>query len=204
MQFPTRLFHLHFNTPDVSGAETRLTDQGVPLYRRFGRVDGEFRVLEADDPVPENFRLRLQNAQRGYVNITLAPGRKPHFDHLGLCTTEFDAICDRADDAGWSVRDRDGRRTFIMTPWRFRVELHPDGNDVEADLGSWDEAHFERVELMIPDTATNPSVKREFESVFSTVPGLDILQDDEVRVPRFRLAGSAFADETRIETCDLL
>ncbi|WP_227354295.1 hypothetical protein [Haladaptatus salinisoli] len=193
---PTRLFHLHFNTPDVSGAERRLAERGLPLYRRFGRVDGEFRALDADDPVPDDFRLRLQNAQRGYVNVTLAPGRRPRFDHLGLCTTAFDALCDRATERGWSVRDRDGRRTFVMTPWRFRVELHPDGSDVETDLGPWEVAHFERVELTLPDSDADD----EFRAVFGDVPGIRIRRGDDVGAPRFHLAGSAFRDGTQVET----
>ncbi|GAA0197826.1 hypothetical protein ACFFQF_14700 [Haladaptatus pallidirubidus] len=214
MHTPTRLFHLHFNTPDVSGAENRLAVRGLPLYRRFGRVDGEFRALEADDPVPDEFRLRLQDAERGYANVTLAPGRRPHFDHLGLCTSEFDAICDRAEDAGWSVRDRDGRRTFVMTPWEFRVELHPDGSEVEIDLGSWDDAHFGTVELVIPndnedENNEDETAAHEFAAVFGDVPGLEIRAGEDVWVPRFRLVGSAFSDEiqideVRIETKNLL
>ncbi len=197
MHSPTRLFYLHFNTPGVSGAERRLADHGLPLYQRFGHVDGESHALAADDPVPDAFRLRLQNAQRGYANVTIAPGQRPQFDHLGLCTSEFDAMCDRAESAGWSVRDRDGRRTFVMTPWQFRVELHPDGSDVERDLGTWDEAHFERIDLTIPAIEADATT---FDAVFGDVPGLEIRQRDEVDVPRFRLAGSAFSDTARVET----
>ncbi|MFH5798951.1 hypothetical protein [Haladaptatus sp. CMAA 1911] len=198
MHSPTRLFHLHFNTPDVSHAETELAANGLPPYRRFGRGDGEFHALDASDPVPDGFRLRLQNAQRGYVNVTIAPGRRPHFDHLGLCTSDFEAICNRADDAGWSVRDRDGRRTFVMTPWRFRVELHPDGSDVEADLGSWEELRFERVELDVPDS----DAEDEFRSVFGDVPELVFqhADDDDVHVPRFELSGSSFPAGKTVET----
>ncbi|WP_227373765.1 hypothetical protein [Haladaptatus halobius] len=194
MRPPTRLFHLHFNTPDVSGAERRLAGRRLPLYRRFGQIDGEFLALDASDSDPDDFRL--QNAQRGYVNVTIAPGRRPHFDHLGLCTTAFDALCDRAAERGWSVRSRDGRRTFVMTPWRFRVELHPHGSDVEADLGSWEVAHLERVELTVPD----PDADDEFRAVFGDVPGLRIRRGDDVEVPRFCLAGSAFPDGARVET----
>ncbi|MCO8246064.1 MULTISPECIES: hypothetical protein [unclassified Haladaptatus] len=200
MQSPTRLFHLHFNTPDVSRAETELDANGLPPYRRFGQVDGEFHALDATDPIPDDFRLRLQNAQRGYVNVTIAPGRKPHFDHLGLCTTAFDAICDRAAEADWSVRDRDGRRTFVMTPWGFRVELHPDGSDVETDLGSWDDGHFERVELTVPDA----NADEQFRRVFGGVPGLAFREGDEVRVPAFELGGAAFLGGKTVETASFL
>ncbi|WP_423744940.1 hypothetical protein V5735_02620 (plasmid) [Haladaptatus sp. SPP-AMP-3] len=204
MHSPTRLFHLHFNTPDVSHAETELDAHGLPPYQRFGQVGGEFHALDASDPVPDGFRLRLQNAQRGYVNVTIAPGRRAHFDHLGLCTSDFDAICDRADEAGWSVRDRDGRRTFVMTPWGFRVELHRDGSDVEADLGSWDDARFERVELAVSD----PDVEDEFRVVFGEIPGLVFRQDTDddegVHVPRFELDGSAFPTGKTVESTSFL
>lgn len=200
MQSPTRLFHLHFNTPDVNRAETELDAHGLPPYRRFGQVDGEFHALDAADPIPDDFRLRLQNAQRGYVNVTIAPGRKPHFDHLGLCTTAFDEICDRAVEADWSVRDRDGRRTFVMTPWGFRVELHPDGSDVETDLGAWDDTRFERVELTVPD----PDADEQFRRVFGDVPGLVFREGDEVRVPAFELGGAAFSGGKTVETASFL
>lgn len=200
MQSPTRLFHLHFNTPDVSHAENELEAVGLPPYRRFGRVDGEFHALDAADSIPDAFRLRLQNAQRGYVNVTIAPGRRPHFDHLGLCTSEFDAMCDRAEATGWSVRDRDGRRTFVMTPWEFRVELHPDGSDVEDDLGSWNEARFELVDLTVPEANGTDA----FQTVFGDVPGLRIRQGDDVHVPRFELAGDAFQGGRTVETAAFL
>ncbi|SIR17951.1 hypothetical protein SAMN05421858_1712 [Haladaptatus litoreus] len=203
MHTPTRLFHLHFNTQDVSGAERRLAEFGLPLNHRFGHVDGESHALDADDSIPEDFRLRLQDAERGYANVTLAPGRESHFDHLGLCTSEFDAICDRAENAGWSVRDRDGRRTFVMTPWGFRVELHPDGSDVENSLGSWDDAHFEAVELTISATDGDETASQTFGSVFGVVPGLEIRDGEDVWIPRFRLVGDAFSNGSQTETVEI-
>ncbi|MFC6964584.1 hypothetical protein ACFQJ8_23780 [Halocatena marina] len=35
------LFHLHFNTPNVSEAATRLCEARLTLQRRFGSVRGE-------------------------------------------------------------------------------------------------------------------------------------------------------------------
>ncbi|WP_049970298.1 hypothetical protein [Haladaptatus cibarius] len=203
MHTPTRLFHLHFNTPDVGRAERRLSEVGLPLNHRFGHIDGESHALDADEPIPEDFRLRLQDAERGYANVTVAPGQKPHFDHLGLCTCEFDAICDRAENTGWSVRDRDGRRTFVMTPWGFRVELHPDGSAVEESLGSWDDAHFEAVELTISESDGDETASEKFRLIFGGVPGLEIRDREDVWIPRFRLAGDAFSDGSQTETVEI-
>ena len=190
----TRPFHLHFNTPNVSAAERRLESTGLPLRRRFGRVDGEFAALEPDDAVPEAFGLRLQTHQRGYVNLTVAPGRRAHFDHLGLCTSEFDAVVGRveeAEDAGWSIRDPEGRRPFVMTPWGFRVELHRDGSDVESDLGAWSDAHLAEIRLAVPEP---DAVREGLEAVFGAVPGLAVERGERERawVPAFRVEGDAF------------
>ena len=187
---PTRTFHLHFNTPDVSAAERRLSGLGLPLYRRFGRVDGEFVALDASDEVPAGFELRLQNHQIGYVNVTVAPGRKPHFDHLGLCTEEFGHIVNRVEEAGWSIRDPDGRRPFVMTPWGFRVEVHRDGSDVESDLDDWTDAHLSEIRLAVPDPDT---VHEGLADVFGAVPGLTVESGARERawVPGFRIEGGA-------------
>ena len=147
----TRLFHLHYNAPDVARLEAELTAAGLSLHRRFGWVDDEFRSLEPDEPVPDGWRLHLQTMQAGYANVTLGQGTRFGFDHLGLYTGAFDAIVERARAAGWSVREPDGRRPFVMTPWGFRVELHPDGDDVEATLGSWTDGRIDAVHLAVPD-----------------------------------------------------
>ncbi|MFC4549605.1 MULTISPECIES: VOC family protein [Halorussus] len=217
MQKPeTRLFHLHYNVPDPSAAGRALADEGIPLRRRFGRVRDESVALAPGDPEPEGFRFRLRTHQRGYVNITLAPGRRPRFDHLGLCTRAFDEVLARAERAGWPVRDPDGRRPFVTTPWGFRVELHRDGSDVESSLGDWDDAHLDKVTAVVP----NPEAVRDgFADVFGRVPGLVVRGADHLgeigetrrrgtsaterdertgdarpsaAVPRFRVAGRAF------------
>lgn len=211
----TRLFHLHYNVPDVTRAERALANHGIPLRQRFGQVRGEAVALDPGESEPEGFRLRLQTHQRGYANVTLAPGRKLRFDHLGLCTAEFDATLDRAKERGWSVRDPGGRRPFVMTPWGFRVELHRDGSDVESSLGDWHEAHLSAVELHVP----NPDEVRDgLGEVFGDVPGLSVQSDGSVQpdgdvpgpraqsesdgdgrafVPRFELGGDAFDGRER-------
>lgn len=200
----TRLFHLHFNTPDVPAAESALVERGFPLQRRFGRLDGDSASFGPNEPVPDGFRLRLETLQRGYVNVTLAPGRAPRFDHLGLCTAAFDAVLERAREAGWSVRGgADARRTFVMTPWEFRVEVHPDGGDVESSLGAWSEAHLSDVRLAVPEP---DSVREELTAVFGTVPGLVVEQGERERawVSSFRVEGEAFPDGANLDAAATL
>ncbi|WP_158056647.1 hypothetical protein [Halorussus halophilus] len=195
MHHQTRLFHLHFNTPAVASARRALADHGVPLRQKFGHVSGESVVLAPDDEAPEDFRLRLQSHRRGYVDVTLAPGTRPHFDHLGVCTSEFDRVVARAEDVGWSVRDTDGRRPFVMTPWGFRVEVHRDGSDLESSLGDWDSGHLTEVELRVSDP---DEVLAGLERVFGDLPELVVAQaNDEADRPfvsRFTIAGDALSE----------
>lgn len=147
------LFHLHFNTPAVDAAADRLDRLGLPLRRRFGSVRGEGLSLAPGDPTSEDFRFKLQVHQAGAVNLTLAPGRRPRFDHLGFVVEDFEAALDRAEHRGWAVR-RDERRTFVMTPWGFRIELHPPDGEGSVELGPASEARLEEVKLQLDDPAS--------------------------------------------------
>ncbi|SFL22288.1 hypothetical protein SAMN04487950_2892 [Halogranum rubrum] len=201
----TRLFHLHYNTPDVDSLETALADTGIPLARRFGWDDGEFTSLAPDDPIPEAWKLRLETLQTGAVNLTLAPGRQFRFDHLGVVTSAFDAVVSRVrrtDD--WSIRDADGRRPFVMTPWGFRVELHPEDGDVPAELGSWDVARLTETRLVVPNDEVQ-SVRCGLQSVFGGVSGLVVEAGDVDRptVPSFTVVGDAFSASRTVDVSAL-
>lgn len=198
-----RLFHLHFNTPDVDAVETALSDAGFPLHRRFGRIDDDFVALTPDDPIPSGWRFHLETLQRGYVNVTLGRGTRFRFDHLGLYTRGFDAAIDRAEHTGWPVRDPEGRRPFVMTPWRFRIEIHPEGDDVERELGDWSTAHLEEVTLVVSDGG---GVRRGLETVIGSVPGLMIRSGDvdRARVTSFTVVGDAFPDAVTVDVPSLV
>lgn len=179
------LFHLHFNTPDVAGAADRLDRAGVPLERRFGSVRGEGASLGPDEAAPEGFRLKLQVHQRGAVNVTLAPGRRPRFDHLGLSVENAEDVIDRAESRGWSVRSND-RRTFVMTPWGFRVELHRSTADVVTELGEPEEARLEDVTLWLSDAT---AARDAFDGTFDPIPELHIRSGDGPWVDSFDVVG---------------
>ncbi|MFC7212516.1 VOC family protein [Saliphagus sp. GCM10025334] len=180
------LFHLHFNTPSVDEAAARLERAGLPLDQRFGSVCGEGVSLEPDDETPDGFRFKLQVHQRGGANVTLAPGRRPHFDHLGLIVDDFEGALDRAESRGWSVR-RNERRTFVMTPWGFRVEAHPSDGEGVVGLGDVSDCRLEETVLYLPEA---DAARAAFVDVFGEVPALRIEPGESAWVETFVLATS--------------
>ncbi|WP_224333351.1 hypothetical protein [Haloprofundus halobius] len=188
---PPSLFHLHFNTPNVDDAAERLGQLGVSLHRRFGSVGGESVSLTPEKPAPDRFRPKLQVHRHGAVDITLAPGRRPHFDHLGLFVRSTEDVCERAESRGWSVRPNE-RRTFVMTPWGFRVEIHDSSSDIVAALGSASEARLENVIVCLSDA---DAVSSAFGDVFGAVSDLRFESGEGPWVDSFGVVGrqSAFS-----------
>ena len=188
------LFHLHFNTPNISGAATRFGEAGLPLQRRFGSIRGEGTSLTPEEDTPDDFRLKLQVHQHGAVNITLAPGQRPHFDHLGLAVSDLEDTIDRVKDHGWSVRSNE-RRTFVMTPWQFRVELHPETGAVVRGLGDSGEAHLEDVSLQVP----NANAAREaFNEIFHPLSELSIDDGENPWVESFSVAAQQRSEQINV------
>lgn len=190
------LFHLHFNTPDIVGAADRLARAGVRLQRRFGSVRGDSIALAPDDRTPDNFRLKLQVHQYGAVNITLAPGQQPRFDHVGLHVADIEDICSRAESHGWSVRSNE-RRTFVMTPWGFRVEIHPATADVVAELGEPTVAHLENVALVLSGATT---ARESLEEVFGPLSELQIERGEGPWINSFTVAQEQSASTVAVQT----
>lgn len=186
----TRLFHLHYHVPDVEYAEQVLADNGLPLRARFGSVDGETVAVEPGEEPPEGFRLRLQDAQRGYASVTLTRGKHVQFDHLGIVTSAFDVIIERAKKADWTVQGVDGPRTFLIPPWGFRIEVHPEDGRIATTLGSWEESRFENVVLTVPSPS---EVEDGLQSVLGHISGVSIRKgESQPHVPKATLGGQAF------------
>lgn len=196
-----RLFHLHYHVPDIRYAERVLAEHGLPLHARYGSVDDEPISLAPDEDPPKGFDFKLQDAQRGYANITLTPGKDVRFDHLGLVSPEFETVVERASDVEWQIQGVDSPRTFLITPWGFRVEIHPDDGFIAETLGSWEECGFDTVTLAVK----NPDeVKKGLQDVVGTVSEVEIQQgEDRPHVPQVTLHGHAFRDEVTLEAASL-
>lgn len=193
-------FHVHYNVSNVDSLQAALADVGLPLHRRFGWNEEGFTSLTPDEPLPDPWRLHLETLQAGAVNVTLAPGRRFRFDHFGIVTADFDAVVDRAETAGWSVRDADGRRPFVMTPWGFRVEIHRAGDDVASTLGSRRTARIDELRLVVPAAGAG-DVRNGLRSVFGDLPGLLVEAGDVDRavVPSVVLAGDIFSERRVVD-----
>ena len=183
------LFHLHFNTPNVDTAAERLDSIGVPLRRQFGSVRGEGAALEPGESAPDGFRFKLQVHQRGAVNVTVAPGQRPRFDHFGLVVDDISTVFERSRAREWSVRENP-RRSFVMTPWGFRVEVNDRDGEVAGELGDERDAAIESFTLHVPEGA--PSAVTD---VFGDVPALDLREDSGVRAEAFTLVGDSVSGE---------
>lgn len=202
----SRLFHLHFHVPDVAVAAAAIDRIGLPPNARYGAVDGESVRLDPGDPDPDGFRFRLQDHQVGHVNITLTSGPRVRFDHLGVVTDAFDAVLDRARDAGWRVRPNE-RRTFLVTPWGFRVEVHPAGGRIDEGLGTAETAWIDRCELHVADPE---AVRSGLSHVLGGMAWGDVRSvedgstDGAASVPVVELAGTAVDGGVTLRTASLL
>lgn len=184
----TRLFHVHVHVPDVDYAAAVLADYGLPVNARYGSVDGEAVALGPDETPPADFRFRLQDSQRGHANVTLTAGPEVSFDHLGIVTSGFDDVVERARKAGWTVQGVDEPRTFLITPWEFRIEIHPETGRIAETLGSWEACRFGEVTL---SHSTPTAVHSGIEAVVGEIPGLHISDqaDDGPHLSRAVLVG---------------
>ncbi|KON90134.1 hypothetical protein AF332_27255 [Sporosarcina globispora] len=131
------LFHYHFWTPHVEETERFYVDHGFQVFQRIGKYQGDFQnfnpPLVWDDFREKNILFRIIEARKGTINITFGYGKKIIFDHIGFLISEKeqDLICENAAEMNWSV-DRGERRTFINTPYSFRIELQTNKDIVDS------------------------------------------------------------------------
>jgi len=134
------LFHFHYWTPFVEETERFYMKQGFRVTQRIGKQEGAFQnfnpPLGWDDFREKKVLFRIVEMKRGAVNITFGFGKRVMFDHIGLLVSgdEKQEICERARHLGWDVDDGE-RRTFLTTPYGFRIELqtHEDAVDSMDD-----------------------------------------------------------------------
>ncbi|WP_139207370.1 hypothetical protein [Halobacillus dabanensis] len=101
---------------------------GFETKLRVGKYNGEMQAF--DPPLEwEDFRdreiiFRIVEVVKGQTNITFGHGNRGIFDHIGVLVneTEYRQIIDKAKKEKLRINEGD-RRTFISTPWKFRIEL---------------------------------------------------------------------------------
>lgn len=92
------------------------------------KTQGEFQSfnppLKWEDFREKRVFFRIIEARKGSINITFGYGKKIIFDHIGFLVPgkEQEIICKNAEKMDWKV-ERGERRTFISTPYDFRIEL---------------------------------------------------------------------------------
>ncbi|MBC6973158.1 hypothetical protein H9I32_12455 [Bacillus sp. Xin] len=122
------LFHYHFWTPHLEEMENFYKKCGFRISTRIGKYNGEFQQFDPpltwDDFRDKQILFRIIEARKGKINITFGYGKKVSFDHIGFLVSkeECETICKQAEKLHWKV-DVGERRTFILTPYGFRIEL---------------------------------------------------------------------------------
>ena len=81
----------------------------------------------------QNIGLNPIVIEKGNVNITFGYGKKIMFDHIGFLVSEKEQnmICENAERMNWEV-NRGERRTFITTPYKFRIELQTNTDVIDS------------------------------------------------------------------------
>lgn len=131
------LFHYHFWTPYIEETERFYVENDFRIFQRIGKYQGDFQnfdpPLNWDDFRKKDILFRIIEARKGTINITFGYGKKIIFDHIGFLVSETaqEVICKNADKLNWSV-DKGERRTFITTPYNFRIELQTNKDIVDS------------------------------------------------------------------------
>lgn len=131
------LFHYHFWTPYVEETENFYLENGFRISQRIGKYNGDFQAfnppLTWDDFREKKILFRIIEARKGAVNITFGFGKKIRFDHIGFLVSEEEQgnICRNAAKMNWEV-DKGERRTFITTPYNFRIELQVNEDAIDS------------------------------------------------------------------------
>jgi hypothetical protein len=131
------LFHYHFWTPYVEETEKFYLENGFRVSQRIGKYNGDFQMfnppLTWDDFRNKKVLFRVIEVRKGAVNITFGYGKKITFDHIGFLVSEEEKskICENAEKINWNVAKGD-RRTFITTPYNFRIELQTNTDVIDS------------------------------------------------------------------------
>lgn len=133
------LFHYHWWTNDVEQMEQFYEQLGFEVFLRAAKVDGEMKKfnppLTWDDFRNEEIKFRTIEMRNGRTNITFGNGKKNIFDHIGFLVNldEYQSLIRNARSLKWTI-DEGEKRTFVMTPWKFRIELQTNSDYVMEDM----------------------------------------------------------------------
>ncbi len=131
------LFHYHLWTPYVEETEEFYVNNGFRITQRIGKYKGGFESfnppLNWDDFRHSEILFRVIEARKGSINITFGYGKKIIFDHIGFLVSESEQtiICENANKMSWKVA-RGERRTFISSPYNFRIELQTNKDIIDS------------------------------------------------------------------------
>lgn len=159
------LFHYHFWTPNLEETEKFYIENGFRISLRLGKYQGDYQTfnppLEWNDFREKDITFRIIEARKGAINITFGFGNRVMFDHIGFLANpkEPDVICNEARKISWKVRTNN-RRTFISTPYGFRIELQ---SNMDAIDGTTDIARIEELELFV----NNKEFEKDFSQLFN-------------------------------------
>ncbi|MGD7009982.1 VOC family protein [Metabacillus sp. 84] len=169
------IFHYHYWTPNLEKTERFYSQLGFTVRQRIGKKDGTFHSynppLTWDDFRKEQPLFRIIEMKKGQVNVTIGFGKNVIFDHIGFLVTkdQHDTVCKKARELGWKP-DEAERRTFIPTPYGFRLELQ-----THSDVLDTGEPAIEEIRLGVLKAGLekdlvylfgrNLSVKTELEEI---------------------------------------
>lgn len=158
------LFHYHFWTPYLEEMENFYKNCGFRISKRIGKHNGEFQQfnppLTWDDFRDKQILFRIIEARKGKVNITFGYGKSIKFDHIGFLTSkeECETICAQAEKLKWKVNIGE-RRSFISTPYGFRIEL-------QTNLDVIDDRQGKEEGQKIVMTTKKSGLKQDFSFLF--------------------------------------
>ncbi|WP_256212927.1 hypothetical protein [Bacillus sp. OV322] len=116
--------------------EAFYANNGFRISQRIGKYEGDFQTfnppLAWDDFREKKILFRIIEARKGSINVTFGYGKKILFDHIGFLVSENEQnlICKNAEKMAWDVKKGE-RRSFITTPYNFRVELQMNTDTID-------------------------------------------------------------------------
>lgn len=175
-----KLFHYHLWTPHLAEMEDFYTEIGFNVKLRLGKRDGKFASfnppLTWEDFQPNPPLFRIIEMVSGSVNVTFGFGKTTKFDHLGFLVSqeEYNLICQNAKGQSLTVEEGE-RRTFVYTPFGFKIELQLREDAVPS-------IHGEEIKRMVLSIA-DPRIPPLFQELLGDVPSqLEFVQGEETKV----------------------